>query len=229
MTPLSQTGQRLQRAYGLMRRHYGHQHWWPGDSPFEICVGAILTQNTNWTNVEKAILNLKAERVFNPWLLHSMPRRRLAGLLRPTGYFNIKTDRLRSFLTVLITQFQGHLQRLFQGKTAEVRRRLLAIRGIGPETADSMLLYAGAHLSFVVDAYTKRIFSRHEWCHPDATYEDLQLLCSTALQAQSAAKQLDYWQDYHAQLVQVGKDYCRPRQPRCSACPLQSLLPCVNH
>jgi endonuclease-3 related protein len=215
----------LRRAYGLMRRRFGHQGWWPGETPFEVCVGAILTQNTNWTNVERAIAHLKAADVLEPRRLLALPPARLAALIRPAGYFNVKARRLRAFLTVLVREFDGDLARLLGGPLETARARLLGIHGIGPETADSMLLYAGGHLVFVVDAYTRRIFARHGWCAPDADYATVQRVCEAALNHRPAAARLDYWQDYHAQLVAVGKDFCRPRQPCCEACPLRPLLP----
>jgi endonuclease-3 related protein len=223
------TARALRRAYPLMRARFGHLGWWPGETPFEVCVGAILTQNTAWSNVERAIANLKAARVLSPERLFALREARLAELIRPTGYFNVKVRRLRSFLRVLLEAHGGDLDRLFAGETATVRERLLAVDGIGPETADSMLLYAGGHHSFVIDAYTRRIFSRHQWCAATAGYDDLKGLCESSLnQAACFAKcagRLDYWQDYHAQLVMVGKHFCRPRQPRCSQCPLRPLLP----
>lgn len=215
----------LQRAYRLMLAHFGHLHWWPGETPFEVCVGAILTQNTSWSNVERAIANLKAGRVLEPAKLLALDESKLAALIRPAGYFNVKARRLRSFLRVLVEEFGGDLKRLFAGETAAVRERLLAIHGVGPETADSMLLYAGGHHQFVIDAYTKRIFQRHGWCADDACYEDLQQSCERALDEKPLCARLDYWQDFHAQLVMVGKDFCRPRQPRCAECPLRPLLP----
>lgn len=215
----------LRRAYRLMLGHFGHLHWWPGETPFEVCVGAILTQNTSWSNVERAITNLKAARVLEPRKLFALEEPKLAGLIRPAGYFNVKARRLRSFLRVLVEDFGGDLGRLFAGETAAVRGRLLAINGVGPETADSMLLYAGGHHRFVIDAYTKRIFARHNWSGTDAGYEDLQRLCERALDEKPSHKRLDYWQDFHAQLVMVGKEFCRPRQPRCTDCPLKPLLP----
>ena len=215
----------LRRAYRLMRAHFGHQHWWPGETPFEVCVGAILTQNTSWSNVERAIANLKAARVLEPEKLFALSESQLAALIRPAGYFNVKARRLRSFLQVLVQQCGGDLERLFAGETATVRARLLAINGVGPETADSMLLYAGGHHRFVIDAYTKRIFQRHRWSGVGATYEDLQGLCESALDEKPRRERLDYWQDFHAQLVIVGKDFCRTRQPRCAECPLKPLLP----
>ena len=138
----------LRRAYELMRARFGHQHWWPGETPFEVCVGAILTQNTAWTNVERAIANLKAARVLEPGKLFALPEAKLAELIRPAGYFNVKARRLRSFLRVLVEEFGGDLKNLFAGETSVVRERLLAIHGVGPETADSLLLYAGGHQQF---------------------------------------------------------------------------------
>jgi endonuclease-3 related protein len=228
----------LRRAYLLMHDRFGHQHWWPGETPFEVCVGAILTQNTNWSNVERAITHLKSARVLEPERLFALPEAELAGLIRPAGYFNVKARRLRAFLRVLVEAFDGDLHRMFSGETPSVRHRLLAINGIGPETADSMLLYAGGHQSFVIDAYTRRIFERHGWQggatenrkpRPDVdgpfSYHALRTLCQKALKEKRGPVQLDYWQDYHAQLVMVGKHYCRPSDPRCDECPLRPLLP----
>jgi endonuclease-3 related protein len=215
----------LRRVYRLLRSAFGHQHWWPAETPFEVCIGAILTQNTNWANARRAIGNLKAAHVLEPGKLFALPESKLAELIRPAGYFNVKAKRLRSFLRVLVEEHDRDLNRLFAGDTPSVRQRLLAIHGIGPETADSMLLYAGGHHSFVVDAYTKRIFQRHGWCEEDASYEDLQKLLASTLRNVPEDRRLDYWQDYHAQLVAVGNRYCGPRQGRCALCPLKSLLP----
>lgn len=208
-----------------MRARFGHQHWWPGETPFEVCIGAILTQNTAWVNVERAIANLKAAGALEPQRMQALAVGELAQLIRPAGYFNVKARRLRAFLTVLVGEHGGELSRLFTGDTPAVRARLLAISGIGPETADSMLLYAGGHLSFVVDAYTRRIFQRHGWYSDDEDYHDLQARCAGSLGQKPARSRLDYWQDYHAQLVMVGKHFCRPREPRCADCPLRRLLP----
>lgn len=229
----------LRRAYKLMRGRFGHLHWWPGETPFEVCVGAILTQNTAWTNVERAMANLKTAGVLEANRLFALPESKLAELIRPAGYFNLKARRLRSFLRALLEEFSGDLQQLFAGETSVVRARLLAVNGIGPETADSMLLYAGGHHSFVIDAYTKRIFQRHNWS-PETQdrepktevgnlkagdYDEWKLLCEAALNQRTGAARLDYWQDYHAQLVMVGKHFCRTRAPLCDQCPLQPLLP----
>jgi len=229
----------LRRAYALMRARFGHQRWWPGETPFEVCVGAILTQNTAWTNVERALANLKAAHVLEPATLFALPESRLANLIRPAGYFNVKARRLRSFLRVLVEDFGGDLKRLFDGDTSTVRARLLAIHGVGPETADCLLLYAGGHHSFVIDAYTRRIFQRHRWSHPEDGrrkaeggnsgmadgYGELKSLCESVLNQKTGAARLDYWQDYHAQLVMTGKHFCRPRAPLCEPCPLKTLLP----
>jgi endonuclease III related protein len=235
-TALPAAAPALRRAYDLMREYFGHLQWWPGETPFEVCVGAILTQNTAWTNVERAIGNLKAAGVLAPQPMLALPEADLAALIRPAGYFNVKARRLRAFLRVLVEDFGGEIPRLFTGPTPVIRVRLLAIHGIGPETADSMLLYAGGHHSFVIDAYTKRIFTRHGWWKEQASakgtktntaeeYHALKALCEAALPATPDAATLDLWQDYHAQLVMVGKHFCTNRNPKCAACPLAPLLP----
>ena len=208
-----------------MHRARGHLQWWPADSHFEICVGAILTQNTSWKNVELALTNLKTASVLSPKNIHALTHDQLAQLIRPAGYFNIKAKRLRNFVDTVVQHHGASLKRFFKGDTTTVRDRLLAINGVGPETADSMLLYAGGHSRFVIDAYTKRIFERHGWCNTKADYDELQLLCTESLSHKRGADKLDYWQDFHAQLVVVGNHYCKPRNPICTECPLQTLLP----
>jgi endonuclease-3 related protein len=150
----------------------------------------------------------------------------LAEWIRPAGYFRLKTQRLKAFVGVLVDEYEGEVSCLMVGESSQVRLRLLNIHGIGPETADSMMLYAGGHAIFVVDAYTRRIFSRHGWCHPQAPYHTLQEICQNGIQAwqSSSESRVEGWKDYHAQLVQIGKDFCRPRNPKCDLCPLQSLL-----
>ena len=215
----------LRKAYRLMRKQFGHRKWWPGDTPFEICVGAILTQNTSWKNVEIAITNLKTAKSITARKIYALSHDELAQLIRPAGYFNLKAKRLSNFVDTLVEQHGASIKRLFDGETSIVRDRLLAINGVGPETADSMLLYAGNHNSFVIDAYTKRIFSRHKWCDENADYDDLKNLCSESLNQKPGTEKLDYWQDYHAQLVGVGNRYCKTRNPLCNECPLKPLLP----
>lgn len=215
----------LLAAYRLSRHHFGHLGWWPGETPFEICVGAILTQNTSWRNVERAIGQLKAAGALDAHTLFALPVQRLAQLIRPSGYYNVKARRLRAFLTVLVQQFDGAVDRMLAGATPAVRERLLAIPGIGEETADSILLYAGEHEVFVVDAYTRRACARHAWCAPDIPYGDLQRLCARAFSRVETADRLDLLRDAHAQWVMIGKDFCRPRAPRCDGCPWRGLLP----
>ncbi len=215
----------LATSYRLMLRHFGHQNWWPGDTPLEICVGAILTQNTQWSNVERAIGRLKERELLQLEELCRIGVAPLAELIRPAGYFNIKARRLKSFVEHVRDRHDGSLDALFGQETRAVRNELLGISGIGPETADSMLLYAGGHCSFVVDAYTRRIFLRHGWIREEAGYHDVQELCQRRLRPRSPGRRLDYWQDYHAQIVMVGKSYCRKARPLCHQCPLQELLP----
>lgn len=215
----------LRAAYTLMRARHGHLRWWPAETAFEVCVGAILVQNTNWINAERAIQQLKARELLALRKLYALPEAELAQGIRPSGSYQIKAKRLRNFLHVLVDTFEADLAKLFAGDTSVVRQRLLDIHGIGPETADCMLLYAGGHASFVIDAYTRRIFQRHGWCPDKISYDDLKDLCERHLETNNPAEQIDYWQDYHAQLVQVGKTYCRSQMPKCVECPLKTLLP----
>lgn len=215
----------LPAAYVMMKAHFGHLNWWPGETPFEVCVGAILTQNTSWSNVEKAISNLKRISALNPHAIHGLSAEALSEEIRSAGYFRVKAIRLKAFVKVLVDQFDGSLTRLFDGDLSTVRTRLLGIHGIGPETADCMLLYAGKRPSFVIDAYTKRIFLRHGWCHAKADYDEIQGICMQRLSHVAREQLLDYWQDYHAQLVMVGKHYCKTQKPLCTACPLNKVPP----
>lgn len=203
----------LKKTYKKLFSAFGHQHWWPGDTPFEVIVGAILTQNTAWTNVEKAIRNLKKAKLLNPKRLHDLSQAELAQHIRPAGYFNIKAKRLKHFLNYLFDNYGGNLNRMFKKRTDALRRELLEVNGIGPETADSILLYAGNHPVFVVDAYTKRIFSRHRIIKADADYYDVQALFMKSLDVRM-------FNEYHALIVRVGKDFCRTKKPLCGRCPL---------
>jgi endonuclease-3 related protein len=202
-------------AYRRMHAHFGHRSWWPGDTDFEIIVGAILTQNTNWQNVEKAIANLKRDGLLNARKLLELHPMKLAGLIRPAGYFRVKTKRLRSFLKYFIDECGGSVKKLSNNDLNQIREELLEVNGIGPETADSILLYALNKPIFVVDAYTKRILNRHYLCAEDETYDDVQAIFMDSLD-----HNVELFNDYHAQLVEVGKTYCRPKNPRCDSCPL---------
>jgi endonuclease-3 related protein len=209
--------QRLQDIYERLYRRFGPQHWWPGETPFEIIVGAILTQNTNWGNVEKAIGNLKKNNLLTPEKLHRLDVTELAELIRPAGYYNIKAGRLKSFLNRLFEKFDGRLDRLSILSTDRLREELLSIKGIGPETADSICLYAFNKPVFVVDAYTGRILGRHRLLEPGVGYEDIRMLFESSL-----PREVPLYNEYHALLVRLGKEYCKTKA-RCSGCPLEEL------
>ncbi len=196
----------------------GPQHWWPGESRFEIIVGAILTQSTSWTNVEKALGNLNRHDRLQARAIRAMTVGELAEMIRPSGYFRQKASRLMDLVQHL--QRHGSLKKFFSRSTRVVRKELLSLNGIGPETADSILLYAGGHPVFVVDAYTRRIFSRHGWISAGADYEEFQRLFHCNL-----PRDAGLYNQYHALLVNVGKNFCRKSQALCSHCPLEVLLP----
>jgi len=204
----------LLQIYDKLYTFYGPQHWWPGDSPFEVAVGAILTQNTNWTNVEKAIANLRTARVLSARALYRVPPGKLASLIRPSGYFNIKAGRLKAFVAFILTAYGGSMKKMGKGDINSLRQELLNVHGIGPETADSILLYALDKPVFVIDAYTKRVMSRHGILDHRASYDEYQQMFHELLE-----KDLSLFNEYHALLVMVGKDYCKPK-PRCENCPL---------
>lgn len=210
----------LEEYYQKALKDLGPQKWWPGETPFEVCVGAILTQNTNWRNVEKAIANLKEAGVLDPLKLFDLPLPELARLIRPAGYFNIKARRLHNFLKFLAENYEGDLNRLFSERTEALREKLLSIRGIGPETADSILLYAGQKPSFVVDAYTKRIFLRHGVLSEEDDYHRIQEHFVQHLPSDTSV-----FNEFHALIVNIGKTWCRPREPDCEHCPWKSFLP----
>ncbi|MBI3314158.1 MAG: endonuclease III domain-containing protein [Candidatus Omnitrophica bacterium] len=208
----------LKTIYQWLKKVLGHQKWWPAETPFEMMVGAILTQNTAWANVEKAIRNLKDAKVLTVPAMAKISKRRLARLIRPAGYFNIKADRLKHFVRFLIKEFRGDLNAMFLRDGKSLRNQLLGVKGIGPETADSILLYGARKSFFVIDAYTKRIFSRHGLYDADRDYEAWR-----ALFERSLPRKRDLYNDFHAQIVAVGKEFCRSK-PRCEACPLKSYL-----
>jgi endonuclease-3 related protein len=197
--------------------HYGPQHWWPGESPFEVMVGAILTQNTAWTNVEKAIAALAAADCLDPEAIAALPHERLAAWLRPVGYFNVKARRLKAFCAWY--RQAGALEALNALPTAELRRALLAVHGVGPETADDMLLYAFERPVFVIDAYTRRLFGRLGLVDESAGYEHLRAWFEQALGPDTAL-----YNECHALIVRHAKHVCRPR-PRCAQCVLTPICP----
>jgi endonuclease-3 related protein len=211
MTP-DKAGKLLKELYETLWQAYGPQGWWPGETPFEVALGAILTQNTNWNNVAKVIGRLKTEDRLTARALTAAPETELAELFRPAGYYNLKARRVKNFLTLLQDRYQGSMELLAQEDLESLRPALLSVKGIGPETADSILLYALNQPSFVVDAYTFRILSRHHLAPESCSYEELRGLFMDHLPAD-----LGLYQEYHALLVRLGKELCRP-QPRCEAC-----------
>jgi len=209
----------LQEVYDRLLAAFGPQHWWPGESPFEVMVGAVLVQNTAWKNVEKAINTLKDEDLLEPHALYRVPVEELEEWIRPAGYYRIKARRLRNLLQFLITRYHGSLEAMFRNDVPTLREELLSVNGIGPETADSILLYAGGLPTFVIDTYTHRVLARHGWIGFDADYYELQDHFDSALPKDAAL-----YNEYHALLVRLGHTHCRKR-PKCDGCPLIELLP----
>ena len=210
----------LHEVYRRLFDAFGPQHWWPGDTRFEMMVGAVLTQNTSWRNVERAIANLRDADLLEPHALYAVPQAELEELIRPAGYFRIKAKRLRSLLEFLVERYDGSLDAMFRTSLPVLREQLLGVHGIGPETADSILLYAGELPSFVVDAYTHRVFARHGWIGFDADYQQIQDYVQGEL-----PQDVPQYNEFHALLVRLGKNYCRKTDPKCAECPLRELLP----
>lgn len=209
----------IQQAYHRLLKALGPQHWWPGETPFEVLVGAVLTQNTSWKNVEKALANLRQADLLDPRALAEVPLEELEELIRPAGYYRVKARRLRGLIALVVARYGGSLEAMFSTPLPTLREELLGINGIGPETADAILLYAGGLPTFVVDTYTHRICARHGWIGFDADYEQLKELFEQNLPDDPAL-----FNEYHALLVSVGKNYCR-KVPLCARCPLAELLP----
>ena len=212
--PNTVTGQKLMDMFDRLLSHFGPQSWWPAETPLEVMIGAILTQNTNWTNVEKAISNLKKEGLISLQHLISLSAADLAQFIRPAGYYNIKAKRLLNLLQFIADHYEGDLTRLFDEDTRTMREALLSVNGVGHETADSIVLYAAHRPVFVVDAYTHRILARHDMAPEEATYHDIQSLFMDHLPEDPAL-----YNEFHALIVLTGKNYCR-KTPRCSECPL---------
>ncbi len=209
----------LSRIFKLLYNHFGPQQWWPGDTPFEVMVGAILTQNTNWINVEKAIYNLKSKGVLDVKKIARCPESLLAELIRPAGYYNVKTKRLKNFVEYFIQQYDGKIEQMKIVGTERLREELLKIKGVGHETADSILLYALEKPVFVVDAYTKRVLTRHRIiADGKLTYDEVQKIFHDNL-----PEDVQLFNEYHALFVRLGKEYCRPK-PLCEGCPLSGML-----
>lgn len=206
--------------YSTMLDALGPSGWWPAKTPFEMAVGAILTQNTNWQGAARAMDNIRASGRLDPFALSELPDGELAELLRPAGYFRLKAGRLKNLLALIVGELGGDITALAEAGLDVARERLLAVKGVGPETADSILLYGLGLPSFVVDAYTARICTRHALAPEDASYDELRELFMDALPAD-----VGLYNELHALLVRVGNGWCRPRAPKCDACPLSRFLP----
>jgi endonuclease III related protein len=219
----SPTTKKLLRIYEAQHAHFGHRNWWPGDTPFEVCVGAVLTQNTAWKNVAKAIANLKAAACLDLVTMFRLSHDELATLIRPAGYFNVKAVRLRNFLAHVVERHEADLEAFLSLPMETLREELLSVKGVGKETADSIILYAAGKPIFVVDAYTKRVLERHGLMEPRSSYDAVQDLFHGALPSD-----VDLYNDFHAQFVAVGHHFCK-KNPRCEACPLGALLDRTVH
>ncbi len=213
---IKNTKKKLLFIYERLFTHFGPQCWWPGKTPFEVAVGAILTQNTNWQNVERAIDNLKGARALSAEAIRRMPEEELAELIRPSGYFRQKAVRLKIFVDFLYKHYRGGIAAMKKEELVLLREKLLSVKGIGPETADSIILYAVEKPVFVVDAYTKRVLIRHGFIEQKASYYEIQNLFHENLHFQADSKM---YNEYHALFVRLCKEFCR-KKASCNGCPL---------
>lgn len=204
------------KIYTILDDYFGPQHWWPGQSPFEIMVGAILTQNTSWSNVAVAIDSLRASDLLHYDRLCQLTAEEIAPLIRPCGYYNLKAKRLKNLLNMIATVYRAKLDDFLQDSLDSARKNLLRVKGIGPETADSILLYAAHQPVFVVDAYTHRVFSRHNMADEETDYQTLQ-----AVFIDNLPDDVQLYNQYHALIVRVASRYCKKTKPLCEQCPLQ--------
>jgi len=248
------SAQVVREIYYKLARSWGPQHWWPAETPFEVIVGAILTQNTSWANVERAMANLRGTAKLSIGGIRAIQLEELEQLVRPSGYFRQKAKRLKEFVAFVDARYNGSLDVMLATPTTQLRKELLAQRGIGPETADSILLYAGHHSIFVVDAYTRRVLERHDAISAKAEYDEIRSLVEDALQsatpikggpafdpqrpavhgpsAMSTAAKSELAQTYnemHGLFVQLGKHYCLKQNPKCEVCPLGPMLKPRGH
>lgn len=205
-------------AYSLLLEHFGPQGWWPGETDIEIVVGAVLTQNTNWSNVTRAISGLEVAGLLEFNALADLPVSVLAEYIRPSGYYNIKARRLQNLLQMIRQKYDGQLGSLLADETGRARENLLSVKGVGPETADSILLYAGGHPVFVVDTYTHRVFSRHGMVAEETDYHEVQEEFERRLPRDAAL-----YNEFHALIVALGKRYCKKTKPLCGSCPLRGV------
>jgi endonuclease III related protein len=216
--PQMSRGEDLLRIYGLLNEHFGNLRWWPADGPFEVMVGAILTQNTAWTNVEKAIVALKEKGLLSPKALSVIDEDALSEIIRSSGYHRVKAKRLKALVRFLLEEYSGRIAAMSREELPVLRDKLLAIRGVGPETADSILLYACGKPVFISDTYTHRILARHHLIAEDADGQEIRALFMTHL-----PHDVPLFNQFHALLVCAGKDFCRTI-PKCKSCPLRVLL-----
>jgi len=245
--------EQIRACYYTLFQAWGPQHWWPARTRFEVIVGAYLTQNTSWTNVERALRRLRSAGLLNLRAMREVSLTKLESQIRSAGYFRRKAQRLKTFVAFLDDHYGGSLTRMLAQPTAKLRQELLGLNGVGPETADSILLYAGQHPIFVVDAYTRRLLARHDILPENAPYEVIRKLCERALARVAAPDSLpplkigkqqvlfshrpspmslakrspvaQAYNDMHGLIVQIGKHYCLKSRPRCEQCPLQRFLP----
>ncbi len=217
MNSRSPIAQDIHAIYQLLLKRFGPQKWWPGETPLEVIVGAVLTQNTNWGNVEKAISNLKRKGLLSVEKLNEIPLNRLAQAIKPAGYFNVKAKRLKNVVGLIVNNYGGSLDAMRKVPIEELRRQWLSVNGVGPETADSILLYALDKPVFVVDAYTKRFLARHNIVSIADDYGRVQRVLTDALD-----RDMRVFNEYHALIVKLGKDHCRPK-PKCELCPLKNI------
>ena len=214
---ITATGKSLMEIYNLLLSSFGPQNWWPAETELEMMVGAVLTQNTSWNNVEKAILNLKEKSLLSIQNLSQIPSSLLAEYIRPSGYYNLKAKRLKNLINCIVDKYNGDITTLFSLDTETIREELLMVKGIGLETADSIVLYGAERPLFVVDTYTHRIVTRHGLIEEEAGYNDLQSFFMDNL-----SHDVDLFKEFHALIVKTGKDFCR-KKPSCSECPLDRL------
>ncbi len=207
---------RIKRFYDELHNRYGPQYWWPGESELECIIGAILTQSTNWANVVKAISQLKEKDLLSINSINNLTTEELAQLIKPSGYYNQKAIKIKRFVEFINENYSGNLYRLFEEDLHTLRNNLLSLKGIGPETADSILLYAANKPIFVVDAYTYRILYRHNLITEETSYRDMQDIFMDSLPDDT-----EIFNEYHALIVKVGKEHCRKKNPLCSGCPLE--------
>jgi len=208
----------IRRIYQKLFFAFGPQEWWPARTRLEVIVGAILVQNTNWGNVEKAIVNLRQQHLLSLEKLKNISTQQLALVIKPAGYFRVKAKRLKNFIHFLFKEFDGSLNMMAKKRVPQLRQSLLSVNGVGPETADSIILYAFNKPVFVVDAYTKRVFTRHKFVKNTIDYQALQSLFSESLVADAIM-----FNEYHALIVYLGKTFCKLKKPLCALCPLKDF------